>query len=291
MITIVTNTSEIPMKLVDLYGEYINTITVDEFIKQINDSNEIKINDGLYFNVNYLTLEIYKKLQSDSKYKDVIYYKQRSDKPKVSFMDKNDIDNITIFLGTEKAPLVSKRLLKQDTTITDQNIEKKYEMLIDPKYRKRERHYLPFSSSRKFPDRAVYPIRALRDFGDVKAGDIGGYIECEDNLSHKGNCWIYDATAVVSGDAQILDNAKIYSDTSIWGNTIIKDNVQILGPVDICGTGEIRISGNSIIHNNGSYPLEFVDNVVISGDTEIFGKSSGKFSNIEIIDNEIISKK
>lgn len=29
----------------------------------------------------------------------------------------------------------------------------------------------------------IYRIRALKDFGDVKAGDLGGYIEKEENLS------------------------------------------------------------------------------------------------------------
>ena len=35
--------------------------------------------------------------------------------------------------------------------------------------------------------RTLYRIRALRDFGDVHAGDVGGYIECERNLSQDGN--------------------------------------------------------------------------------------------------------
>lgn len=32
----------------------------------------------------------------------------------------------------------------------------------------------------------LYTIKALKDFGDVKAGDIGGWIENEDNLSQYG---------------------------------------------------------------------------------------------------------
>ena len=37
----------------------------------------------------------------------------------------------------------------------------------------------------------LHRIRALKDFADVKAGDLGGYVESEDNLSHEGNCWVY----------------------------------------------------------------------------------------------------
>ncbi|MDE5977041.1 MAG: hypothetical protein K2G70_01045 [Turicibacter sp.] len=38
------------------------------------------------------------------------------------------------------------------------------------------------------PTDTLYRIRALRDFGDVKQGDVGGYIEKEENLSHEGYC-------------------------------------------------------------------------------------------------------
>lgn len=39
--------------------------------------------------------------------------------------------------------------------------------------------------TRKVGDRTLYQIRALKDFGEVKAGDLGGYIEKESNLSQK----------------------------------------------------------------------------------------------------------
>ena len=48
--------------------------------------------------------------------------------------------------------------------------------------------------------RTLYRIRALRDFGAVHAGDVGGYIECERNLSQDGN-------ARVCGDARVCGNA------------------------------------------------------------------------------------
>ena len=36
----------------------------------------------------------------------------------------------------------------------------------------------------------VKRIKAVKDFGSTKAGELGGFIESEDNLSHRGNCWI-----------------------------------------------------------------------------------------------------
>ena len=39
--------------------------------------------------------------------------------------------------------------------------------------------------------RTLHRIRAILDFGDVKAGDIGGWVEKESNLSHEGDAWVY----------------------------------------------------------------------------------------------------
>lgn len=35
--------------------------------------------------------------------------------------------------------------------------------------------------------RTLYRIQALRDFGDVKEGEFGGWIESEKNLLHEGS--------------------------------------------------------------------------------------------------------
>jgi hypothetical protein len=58
-------------------------------------------------------------------------------------------------------------------------------------------------------DRTVYRIRALRDFGDVRCGDLGGYVESENNLSHGGDCWVYDAAQVYGDDAVVRDNGRV----------------------------------------------------------------------------------
>lgn len=38
-----------------------------------------------------------------------------------------------------------------------------------------------------FFGKKLFRIKALIEFGDVRIGDLGGYIEKEDNLSHNGN--------------------------------------------------------------------------------------------------------
>ncbi|MDE5977048.1 MAG: hypothetical protein K2G70_01080 [Turicibacter sp.] len=85
-----------------------------------------------------------------------------------------------------------------------------------------------------------YRIRALKDFGNVKAGDIGGYIEKEENLSHEGDCWVYDS-AKVYGHAKVCDSAKIYGCAEICGNAMVYGKAQVYG-LSV-------VSGHSIICN------------------------------------------
>ena len=62
----------------------------------------------------------------------------------------------------------------------------------------------------KVGNRTLYRIQALRDFGNVTKGDIGGYIESEKNLSQDGNAWV-SGNARVYGDADIKTTGDICS--------------------------------------------------------------------------------
>ena len=60
-----------------------------------------------------------------------------------------------------------------------------------------------------FLGRKLFRIRALIDFTTkwdetIHVGDLGGYVEKEENLSHEGNAWVF-GNARVSGDAKICD--------------------------------------------------------------------------------------
>lgn len=56
--------------------------------------------------------------------------------------------------------------------------------------------------------RTLHRIKAVRDFGNVKARELGGWIEKESNLSHSGNCWVYD-------EGEVYDNAEVCDDANI----------------------------------------------------------------------------
>lgn len=51
--------------------------------------------------------------------------------------------------------------------------------------------------------KTLYRIRAVRDFGSVKTGEFGGYIEKEENLSHFGNARVY-------GNAEVFNTRHFF---------------------------------------------------------------------------------
>lgn len=83
-------------------------------------------------------------------------------------------------------------------------------------------------------DRTLYRIEALKDFGDVKKGDKGGFIENESNLSQNGDCWVSD-------DAKVYDTAKVYDDAKVYGDAAV--------------CGETRICSDAVVCANSDYIL------------------------------------
>ena len=65
--------------------------------------------------------------------------------------------------------------------------------------------------------RTLHQIRATVAFGDVKAGDVGGWIEKEENLSQDGNAWVY-GDAQVYGGARVSGNAWVCGDARVYGD-------------------------------------------------------------------------
>jgi hypothetical protein len=72
----------------------------------------------------------------------------------------------------------------------------------------------------------LFRIKALRDFGNVKVGDIGGWIESEHNLSHEGDCW-------VSGNAQVSEDARVFGDARVSGNFEASGDASVGGDDDL----------------------------------------------------------
>lgn len=75
--------------------------------------------------------------------------------------------------------------------------------------------------SKEINTATLYRIRALQNFGNVKEGELGGWIESEKNLSREGNCWVY-------GNAWVSGNAQVYGDARVYGNAKIASNKDFL---------------------------------------------------------------
>lgn len=63
----------------------------------------------------------------------------------------------------------------------------------------------------------LFRIKALISFGSVEVGELGGYVEKEDNLAQDGNAWVY-GNARVYGNAEVYGNARVCGDAWVCGN-------------------------------------------------------------------------
>ena len=79
----------------------------------------------------------------------------------------------------------------------------------------------------------LFRIRALVEFGDVEAGELGGYVEKESNLGHDGNAWVC-GNAWGCGNAQVSGNARVCGDTRVYGNAWVRGDAQVSANARVC---------------------------------------------------------
>ena len=144
--------------------------------------------------------------------------------------------------------------IKEKTTAKD-NAGKKYELTDET----------VFVDGHK-----LYRIRALKDFGNIKAGDLGGFVESELALSHEGNCWVYEDAKVFEG-ALVWGNAQVYGDAKISDSARIYENAKIGGYADVYG--KAKVYGNAkverfaaVFGNAQVYADAIVNDYAIVGD-------------------------
>lgn len=108
----------------------------------------------------------------------------------------------------------------------------------------------------------LYRIRALKDFSNIKKGDLGGFIELDGDLCHEGNCWVGESAKVydggyidhharIFGNAIIYDSAWIFEYAKIYGNSRVSGHAAISGKVRICGNAWVcnysRVYGHTML--------------------------------------------
>jgi carbonic anhydrase/acetyltransferase-like protein (isoleucine patch superfamily) len=92
-------------------------------------------------------------------------------------------------------------------------------------------------------DKILYRIQALEDFGDVKKGELGGFVQNESNLSHKGDCWIYE-------NAKVYEEAKVYDKAKVYGEAKVYDKAKVYGEAKVYE--KARVGGSALIHGNAN---------------------------------------
>ena len=117
----------------------------------------------------------------------------------------------------------------------------------------------------------LYRIKALRDFSDVKKGDMGGYVSGEHNLSHEGNCWLYHRAqvihkAAISGNVALYYDAKIQDDFKI-NDSKIEDDIKFFGHIDrmykfVEETDEFYIYENNNKYSKDLYSRQEADQAI-----------------------------
>lgn len=119
----------------------------------------------------------------------------------------------------------------------------------------------------------LYRIRALKDFNDVKVGDLGGYVEHEDNLDQNGVCWVYDNAkvydkAVVRGDARVSNSAEVFGCAKVIDNARVGDCSRVFGYAIVCNYawifGNTNIAGNVLIR--GTSEIKSDDHLFVDKD-------------------------
>ena len=99
----------------------------------------------------------------------------------------------------------------------------------------------------EYEGRVLHRIVALKDFSSVKAGDKGGWIEKEENLSQDGCCWVY-GDAMVYGDAKVYGCARVHDNSNVYGDAKVYGYADVLGNVIVCGNA--RVYGDAKVTNN-----------------------------------------
>ena len=134
------------------------------------------------------------------------------------------------------------------------------------------------SNYKIFLGKKLFQIRALVDLcNGVKAGELGGYIEKEENLSQSGNAW-------VGGDAYVTDNARVTDNAYVTDNARVTDNALV--------TDNARVTGDALVTDNARVTDKawVTDNAWVGGDARVTG-DAWVGGDARVTDNTLVSDK
>ena len=84
------------------------------------------------------------------------------------------------------------------------------------------------NETKTFFGRTLHRIECIEAFADIEAGENGGWVEKESNLSQIGNAWVY-------GDAQVYGNAWVYGNAQVSGDAWVSGDARVYGDAQVYG--------------------------------------------------------
>jgi len=119
-----------------------------------------------------------------------------------------------------------------------------------------------------------FRIKALKSFGSVEKGDIGGYVTSEKNLSQDGNCWVFDK-AEMHNKSRLFDDAKMYDESKMYNESKMLNFAEMYDNAEMHNESEMH--NNSRMCKNAA----LFDNAKMYDCTEI-SENSELRSNVEL---------
>ena len=119
----------------------------------------------------------------------------------------------------------------------------------------------------------VHRIKALKSFGNIKKGELGGWIESEKNLSQYGNAWVFD-------NAIICENATVDGHAMVYGNARVDGNAMVYGNAMVCGDATVgenaRVDGHAIVGGHATVDGHSTvgDYAMVGGNATIGGEAT-----------------
>ena len=114
-------------------------------------------------------------------------------------------------------------------------------------------------------------IKALNSFGNIKKGELGGWIESEKNLSQYGDAWV-GVNATVRGNATVGENATVRGNATVGGNATVRGNATVGENAWV--RGNATVGENATVRGNATVgdKADVYGKATISGDATVRGK-------------------
>jgi carbonic anhydrase/acetyltransferase-like protein (isoleucine patch superfamily) len=122
----------------------------------------------------------------------------------------------------------------------------------------------------------LFRVVALVSFGIVSAGEQGGYVESECNLSLSGDAWV-SGNAQVYGDARVYGDACVSGNAQVYGDACVSGNAQVYGDARVSGdawvSGDAQVSGNAQVYGDAcvSGNAQVYGDARVSGNAQVYG--------------------